>query len=388
MRAADARRLVVVVGMVVFLDTMFYAVIAPLLPQLTGSLHLSKLSAGVMTASYPVGTLVASLPGGLLAARAGPRFTVCTGLVLLACSTVGFGLLDSAVGLDLARFIEGVGGACSWAGGLAWIVAETPVDRRGAMIGQALAAAIGGSLLGPAIGALATVTGRPALFGAVAVFAAILLALTRVLPYHGVRSGQGLAILVKAITRRPVMAGMWLMALPAIASGMVNVLGPLRLHRFGAGAGVIGVTFVVAAGLEATISPIVGRVSDRHGRLRPLRGGLAAGTVTLVCFTLPGGAAGLAILIVVISCALGLFWAPAMAMLSDAAEALGVDQGFAAALMNLAWAGGQVIGSGGGGATAKAVGDLLPTALAAGLCATTLLMLALPRMSRSGGHTL
>jgi hypothetical protein len=40
--------------------------------------------------------------------------------------------------------------------------------------------------------------------------------------------------------------------------------------------------------------------------------------------------------------------------------------------MNLAWAGGQIIGS----ASAKAVGDGLPTATSAGLCVLTLLALS------------
>ena len=61
-RRRGERRLVVVIGAVVFVDTMFYAAIAPLLPGLAHSLHLSKLSAGVMTASYPAGTLVAAIP--------------------------------------------------------------------------------------------------------------------------------------------------------------------------------------------------------------------------------------------------------------------------------------------------------------------------------------
>ena len=60
-RAGELRNLALLVGAVVFLDTMFYAVIAPLLPQLTNQLHLSKLSAGVLTAAYPAGTLLAAL---------------------------------------------------------------------------------------------------------------------------------------------------------------------------------------------------------------------------------------------------------------------------------------------------------------------------------------
>ena|ERR1035437_3352118 len=96
------RRLVLVISAVVFVDTMFYAVIAPLLPTLTQELHLSKLSAGVMTASYPVGTLLGSLPRGIVAARAGPRPTVMTGLALLAASTVAFAVLHDAAALDAA----------------------------------------------------------------------------------------------------------------------------------------------------------------------------------------------------------------------------------------------------------------------------------------------
>src|SRR5205085_8738577 len=92
-RHAAERRLVIVVGAVVFVDTMFYAAIAPLLPGLAHSLHLSKLSAGVMTAAYPLGTLVAALPGGLPAVRVGPKRTVYAGLGLLAGAPLPLGLL-------------------------------------------------------------------------------------------------------------------------------------------------------------------------------------------------------------------------------------------------------------------------------------------------------
>jgi MFS family permease len=368
-------RLLLAISIVVFVDTMLYSVLAPLLPGLSHQLHLSKLSAGVMTASYPLGTLIGSLPGGLLVSRAGPRFTVCTGLTLLLGSTVAFGCLNNVAALDLARFVEGVGGACSWAGGLAWIVADAPPEHRGSLIGKALGAAIGGALLGPVIGSVATATGRPASFIVLAGGVGGLLVWASRRPTTHVVSGQGIGSAVRMLRRADVAGAMWLMGLPAIASGMLNVLGPLRLHQFGVAAGGVGATFLLAAGAEASLAPLVGGLSDRRGRAVPLRCGLVAASAALLCFTLPTGAVGLALVIMLIAVTLGLFWAPAMAMLADLASVHGLDQGLAAALMNLAWAGGQIVGSGGGGALAKSTGDGAPMSAVAGLCLLTLVAL-------------
>ena len=91
-------------------------------PGLAHELRLSKLSAGVLTASYAIGTLIGSLPGGILVVRAGPKFAVLTGLALLLCSTVAFAFLENAAALDAARCSRASAARCSWAGGLAWIV--------------------------------------------------------------------------------------------------------------------------------------------------------------------------------------------------------------------------------------------------------------------------
>ena len=357
-----------VVSAAVFIDTMFYAVISPLLPGLSHQLGLSKLSAGVMTASYPAGMLIGSFPGGVLAVRRGPRSTVCVGLLMLVVSTVAFGWLDSAPALDLARFAEGFGGACSWAGGIAWLVAATPVERRGAVIGKALAMAIGGALFGPAIGAVASAIGRGPLFTVLAMSGLILTAFVRTVPDQTESSQQSVTVVIKMMGRPAMVRGLWLMALPAVVSGTLNVLAPLQIHKFGGGAAVIGATFLVGAGLEAIVSPWVGHLSDRHGRLLPLRLGLVGTAVTLGCFTLPTTTLELSMLVILVCIVLGAFWAPAMALLSDVSERYGIDQAHAAALMNLAWAAGQIVGAAGGGATAKAFGDSFPAVVTAGVC--------------------
>jgi MFS family permease len=386
--AAVLRRLVILVGAAVLIDTAFFAVVAPLLPMLSHQLHLSKAGAGLLTACYPAGMLVASIPGGMLAMRFGPRLTVCAGLALLGCSTIAFGVLNTAAGLDLARFVEGVAGACSWAGGLAWLVAAAPSDRRGVTIGQAVGAAVAGSMAGPAIGALASATGRATLFSGLAVVAFVMAVVTFTIPDERPAAGdQSLRTIVPLLRRHTGQAALWLMALPAIASGLLTVLGSLQLHHFGASAALIGVTFLVAAALETVVSPLVGTLSDRHGRMAPMRIGLAVEAVLLACFTLPRAVLPLAVVMVLMAAGLGAFWAPSMALLSDAADNHQVDQGLAAALSNLAWALGQIIGSGAGGAIAKAGGDLLPTAVGAGLFGATLmgaLFLGRPERFSSG----
>jgi MFS family permease len=100
---------------------------------------------------------------------------------------------------------------------------------------------------------------------------------------------------------------------------------------------------------------------------------------------LPVGAAlwGVFAVLIAISLGAGLCFAPAMAMLSDAAEATRLHQGFAAGLINAAWAVGQVVGGVGGGAAAGAAGDAAPCVLAAALLVVTLAVAARPAGIRS-----
>lgn len=379
----DRRRLGFGLGAIVFFDTVFYAAVSPLLPGLVHQLHLSKLSAGVLTASYPAGTLLASIPAGILASRLSPKAAVTAGLSLLAISTVAFGFLSEVVWLDVARFVQGIGGAFSWSGAFAWIVYEASAEKRGGSIGSLLAAGIAGALFGPVVGTIAAGVGRELTFSTVCAVSAGLILLMRRQPSRHVASAQGLRHLLGALGNRPLVAGVWLVLLPAGVEGVINVLAPLRLHQLGAGAGLIGLVFLLAAAVESAISPAIGRLSDRRGRLLPLRAGLAAATVVLALVTLPSTVALLAIVLIGVACGIGAFWAPAMALLSDSAERGGLDQGLAAALMNLAWAGGQILGSGAGGAAAKRFGDAAAFGACAALCGLTLVMLLLrqPRVA-------
>ena len=100
------RRLLLLASAIVFVDTMFYAAIAPLLPQLQGQFGLSKAGAGVLSGSYAAGTLVGSMPGGwLAAANRGPR-DGDSGLALMSVSGIAFALSttsSSSISPDSSR---------------------------------------------------------------------------------------------------------------------------------------------------------------------------------------------------------------------------------------------------------------------------------------------
>jgi MFS family permease len=362
------RRLVALVGAVILVDTMFYAAVTPLLPELSDRLDLGKGGAGLLAAAYAIGNLAGALPGGWLAARAGVRTAVLAGLGLMSASGVAFAFGDSIVVLDAARFLQGVGGACSWAGGMAWLATAAPPERRGEVIGTALGAAIFGVQLGPVLGGLALALGQEAAFSSIVVLGAGLAAWAwRTAAPAGV--ARAVTTPLAALRERGVRIGMWITILPAMAFGVLDVLAPLRLDELGAGGLAIAATFFVAAGVEALLSPLAGRVTDRRGAAYLVRPSLAAAVVALVVLQLPSAVASLAVAVVVTAAVLGLLWAPAGSVLSHGADRIGLEQGFAFALFNLAWALGFTLGSAAGGGLADVTADAVPYLVVAALFA-------------------
>ena len=135
-----------------------------------------------------------------------------------------------------------------------------------------------------------------------------------------------------------MLIAFWLVALPSMLAGLVDVLAPLRLDELGASGLAVGAVFLIAAAIEATVSPSIGRFSDRRGRLLPIRVGLLVAASSPPCCRCRRASSSSARSWSVFL-AMSLIWTPAMALLSDDAEAAGLDLAFATALVSLAWAG-------------------------------------------------
>ena len=270
-RSAESR-LLLVVSVAVFLDTLFYAVITPLLPQLTH--RAASLEAHRRPADRELpGRHAGGLAAGRCARRAtrsalhadhGHRAYWWSRRSPLACSTPLRRWASPDSSKALAARARGPG---AWRGSFRRhrrTAAARSSGRRSVPRSQAPCSARRSAHWPPSpAGAV--------LFCALAAVTSLLSDpdqsdfRTNTSPRTS-RSPTSCACYAS-----PALAGaMWLMVLPAIVSGVFNVLGPLQLHALGAGAGVIGFTFLAGRRHRGH------DLTDRRPFLRPSRPDAAA----------------------------------------------------------------------------------------------------------------
>jgi MFS family permease len=365
------RRLLLLVGALVFVDTMLYSALTPLLPHLASEFGLSKTRAGVLVGAYAAGALIGGGPGGAAAARLGPRRAVLAGLTAMGLASVGFAFARGFNGLFAARLLQGFGSAFTWSGAFAWLLAAAPRGRRGELLGAGIGAAVFGALFGPVVGVAAAVVGRGPVFAGLAGLAVVLAVATARLGSVPPERPTATA-LAQAFANRQFTGGLLLMALPAYLLGTIGVLAPLHLADAGMGAIAIGAIWLCSAALEAVEAPLVGRLSDRRGRGLPVRMALGAGVVVSLGLALGLRPLAYVPLVVLSALAFGSLFTPAFALIADGADASGLAQGVAFGLMSAAWAVGALAGPALGGTIASLSGDWTPFVVGAGLCALAL----------------
>jgi MFS family permease len=373
-------RTIVLIRVLLGFEAVLYSVLTPVLPHYAHAFGVSKPAIGVLAASYPAGMIPGALLGGWMAARTGVRRTTAFGLLLFTGAIVAFGFGSDIVVLDGLRFVQGIACGCVWGGGLAWVIAISPRDRRGEALGSVLASAIFGTLVGPVLGTVAVLAGTEVVFACVGGVSLALTAWTLQHP-EPPRAALGAGAPLRVLARdRRVALGCWLILLEACVIGATGTLLPLRLSRFGATDVAIGVTFVLASVLALLVNPAVGRLVDRRGVVLPLSVGLGATSVLLVLLGLPRSPLALAVLTVVAlggpltACAL-----PAISMMTDAIERIGAALAVGTMLFNLAWAIGETIGAPAAAGLSRATSDAVPLAALAALMMATLVPVLLMR---------
>ncbi|MEI7759887.1 MAG: MFS transporter [Thermoleophilia bacterium] len=369
------RRLLIVVSVTVFADTMLFSAIVPLIPGLAATYDLSKLEAGMLLAAYGAGAVISGIPSGILAVRLGPKRTVITGLILFAAATLAFALGSSAWSLEAARFAQGAASAITWCGALAWLTLATPRAQRGKALGIVFSFAVLGFVIGPAVGAAAHLSSIRTTFTVLAVAIVGVTVFASSFPAGRQEARQPRA-LRRMLHDTTLLVAVWLTVVPSLFFGVADLLVPLALDEAAWGAIAIAATFIVAALAEVALAPAIGAFSDRRGRLLPIRLGLLLVTAAALILALATSPYLIAVLVTGASVAVSVIYTPSTALISDRAERSQVPQGLAFGVMNSMWASGVMVGPLLGGAIAQALGDPAPYILSAAIALGTFLFIS------------
>jgi DHA1 family multidrug resistance protein-like MFS transporter len=393
-RQDPARPTVVLVRVLLLFESAMYSAVTPVLPHYAHVLGASKPAVGVLTAAYPAGIVPGSLLGAWIATRAGVRRTCLIGLLLFAASIAAFGFGTDVVVLDALRFVQGMGCGFIWGGGLTWVIAVSSRERRGAMIGSVIGAAIFGTLLGPVLGTLAVTLGTRPVFGVVGIISLGLAVWTARHPEPPPQAPSAeTSTPLRDMLRSPhIRLGCWLILVEAATIGATSALLPLRLSRFGAHNIVVGAVFLVASLISMLVSAPIGRAVDRRGPRAPLCVGLTLTAILMAALPLPQTAALLAIVsVIALGGPLTAYTIPALTVITDASERLGIPLAVATMMLNLAWALGEVIGAPAAANLSQATTDAVPLLALSAIMVLTLrpvlrthLALAPPRDAARG----
>ena len=296
--AQVGRRGLVVLFLAIFIVMMGFGIVLPVLQFYAREVGATPFQIGLLAASYAGMQFLFAPLWGALSDRAGRKPIFALGLLGYAVSFVIFGLSHQVWQLFLARILGGVLSAATLPTAMAYIGDTTTEEHRGGGMGM-MGAAMGlGFTIGPGIGGL---LGRQNLS----------------LPFF---VGAGLAVLTLLLSwgalpepdrldsssQRPSRLESVRLALggPLAFFYIVTLAGAFtlagleatyalfaqdRLHlSIAGGAGAIGVVFVVVGLVQAVIlGGLVGRLINRWGEERLVRGGLvlAAAGYFLITFT-------------------------------------------------------------------------------------------------------
>ena len=293
--------------------------IVSILPQRLLALSGGQASLGLLSTCFAVAYVAVQLPVGYLADRYGVRSFLVAGYLVCTAAGLIFGLAPEAMAIFVGRIVQGVGEAPVWALGPA-LLSVRYGDRRAEAMGRYNAAIHIGLTLGPIIGYLCRGQAAFYLYAMLCLAGGAILAFGKA-GYSTKAAGARVSpVDVGRLLAAPGVAGtLWGILLWGGAYGMfLTVIPGFLIVRHGAPAGLTALFFVFFYLMISIAQILVGPLSDRLGRRRFMRSGLAAGALGLGLFPFAGlwGALGLLMLA---AFGLGAFYLASMARLNDTA---------------------------------------------------------------------
>jgi MFS family permease len=319
-------------GLAIFSSTMAKN---PALPLLIRSMGVPISTVGFIAAASTLVGILVSLPAGILSDIIGRRRVILTAAVVFATAPFLYLLITSPGQLVLVRVYHGLATAILGPVAIA-AIADTFEERRGERMGWYSSATMVGRFLAPLIGGI-LIFGEDfrwvylagGFAGVLALVAAIRLPLIATTSgsvreaFKRQRGKYGQEIVF--IFRHPgILATSGIEAVQYFAFGCLETFLPIYLNEeLGYPAWEIGLLFTAQILAATFTKPIMGRLSDRYGRIPMIVGGLVLGGITTGIMVLSSNYLVIMALIAIFGLGLATVTASTSALVADLSRAQG-----------------------------------------------------------------
>ena len=353
-------RLVWLVWGAIFLDTLLYTGVLPLLEEIGRTEQLNDGMLGLILAAYSFTGVFACLPFGMASDRWKPRPILIGSVIGISTGGLLVAVFPTPGGIMIGRAVQGLASSALWTAGMAVVSEQAGPERRGQAVARIFSAASAGELVGPVLSGF--------LFERVSQRAGIS-------PFFGLAAVLGVGVTLGLVprtghSRSPAGVGEkdaggrkkgWV---PLIASGALSLLlvtiyasmllfTPLLLaRRLGFHPTEIGVAFVGWNVVTLVSQMGAGRWADEVGWQRPLLAGLVALVGGLVGLAVGAGVWGTLGMLYLTALGIGFASTVVTSHFSGAWEVrrpAGTGLGTAFGVSNTIWSLGFLIGNAAGG---------------------------------------
>jgi MFS family permease len=319
-------------GLAIFSSTMAKN---PALPLFIRSMGVDVSTLGFIAAASTVVGIVVSLPAGILSDLIGRRRVILIAAIVFATAPFLYLVINAPWQLVLVRIYHGLATAILGPVAMA-VVADTYEKGRGERMAWYSSATMVGRFIAPFVGGILIfgdnftwVYVADGVAGVMALLAAIRLPLAANTSgsawqaFKRQRSNYGQEIAF--VFRHPgILATSGIEAAQYFAFGCLETFVPVYLNeKLGYSAWEIGLLFTVQILAATFTKPIMGRLSDRYGRVPLISAGLALGGVTTATLILSSNYFVIAVLIAIFGLGLATVTASTSALVADLSHAQG-----------------------------------------------------------------
>jgi len=394
MRIRSGMPLLALVCGVIFLDSVGYGLVVPVLPLYAKQLGASDFAVGFLFATYAIALCLAAIPFGILSDRFGRKPFVLFGMFAMAGAFVFYALAKSYPVLVVARVLDGLTAAATWSAALALLGDRFPGSEMGSKMGWTMSAAAIGGIAGPLIGGtLSDAFGYRAPFYTIAVACLVGGCVALFLEERKVTRralSAGWRMLKPVFTNRNVMIACLVTLVTTMGLGLLEPILPIYFKdTFDMTRTSIGIVFGLTMLFYAIASPLSGKLSDKVGRKRPILAGLLLTAAITPLIAVFKNVAVVCALMAAFGFAIAFFGTPSIPLVTDTlpqAPAVGEANQYGAAfgLLNFFWSLGYALGPLLGGALDQWAGLLAALLVYSGLLVVLTVVVALTLSERTG----